>query len=260
MDKPTDIKAFKKWLKTELNHEIDSSYEYYYTTITDQLKTQFENTTFWRKLINERKEVNDKYLLRKGVNLLILEEQPLILIKSLDSVINKVFRKNILQNNNFPDPPQGGWITPENWFEKLNDIIRTTIIVKYLDGVQFLIDEMEAICRLFNLKYAFELEAREEGYYAAHYGVTIPLSFPDKNFQPIEKNFNIEIQVTTQLQEIIKTLLHKHYEQKRISIPTSNNYKWQWDHKSDEFAPNYLGHIVHYVEGMIIEIRDKENN
>ena len=33
---------------------------------------------------------------------------------------------------------------------------------------------------------------------------------------------------------------------------------WQWNYKSDEFAANYLGHILHYVEGMIIEIRDKK--
>ena len=34
--------------------------------------------------------------------------------------------------------------------------------------------------------------------------------------------------------------------------------KWQWDYKSDEFSANYLGHILHYVEGMIVEIREKQ--
>ena len=67
---------------------------------------------------------------------------------------------------------------------------------------------------------------------------------------------NEEIQVTTQIQEIIKTLLHKQYEEKR-KVNTPKDYKWQWDSKSPQFIPNYLGHIVHYVEGMIIEIRDK---
>jgi hypothetical protein len=28
-------------------------------------------------------------------------------------------------------------------------------------------------------------------------------------------------------------------------------------YKSDEFAINYLGHILHYLEGTIVEIRDK---
>ncbi|KKK63816.1 hypothetical protein LCGC14_2990500, partial [marine sediment metagenome] len=46
------------------------------------------------------------------------------------------------------------------------------------------------------------------------------------------------------------------YDQRRAERPTSN-VKWQWDYRSDEFAANYLGHILHYVEGMIIDVRDK---
>ncbi len=34
--------------------------------------------------------------------------------------------------------------------------------------------------------------------------------------------------------------------------------KWQWDYKGDEFATNYLGHILHYVEGMIMDVRERD--
>ena len=44
-------------------------------------------------------------------------------------------------------------------------------------------------------------------------------------------------------------------KRKRI---TKENVKWQWNYKGDEFTANYLGHILHYVEGMIMEIRDKQ--
>ena len=37
-----------------------------------------------------------------------------------------------------------------------------------------------------------------------------------------------------------------------------DDMKWQWDYKSDEFTANYLGHILHYVEGRIVELRDKQ--
>ena len=33
---------------------------------------------------------------------------------------------------------------------------------------------------------------------------------------------------------------------------------WQWDYTNDRFNTNYLGHIVHYVEGMIVQLRDKQ--
>ena len=68
---------------------------------------------------------------------------------------------------------------------------------------------------------------------------------------------SIEIQITTQLQEVIRKLLHKYYEDRRKRI-IEEDIKWQWNYKSDEFIANYLGHILHYVEGMIMEIREKQ--
>lgn len=67
----------------------------------------------------------------------------------------------------------------------------------------------------------------------------------------------IEIQITTQLQEVIRSLLHKYYEDRRKGVEAEGT-KWQWDYKSDEFVANYLGHILHYVEGMIMDIREKQ--
>ena len=66
----------------------------------------------------------------------------------------------------------------------------------------------------------------------------------------------VELQVTTQLQELIRSLLHVHYEKRRKEHEALEE-QWQWDYKSDEFATNYLGHILHYVEGMIVEVRDR---
>lgn len=258
MDKPKNEKEFIKWLKKELGFDINDKYKFYFDTVVNQLKVDFENSDFWQNLLNELAEINDKYLLNKKVHLLIPNNKPRVFVKSLNSVVIKAYRKNILNNDNFPEPPTSGWITPDNWFESLNDIIRTTITVKYLDGVQFLIDELKELAEIYQLSFDSSFEAREEGYYAAHSGIVKEFSIPDINFSPTKVRLNVEIQVTTQIQEIIKTLLHKHYEEKRkIELP--KDYKWQWDHKSPEFIPNYLGHIVHYVEGMIIEIRDKEN-
>ncbi len=69
-------------------------------------------------------------------------------------------------------------------------------------------------------------------------------------------NVPVEIQITTQLPEVIRKLMHKYYEEKRSKLNT--NTKWQWDYKSNEFSLNYLGHILHYIEGMIMEIREKQ--
>ncbi len=255
--KPTDIDEFKIWLKDELKYDLNEEYKYYYGTVVTQLKNNFENSDYWKCILKELPEMNDKYFLEKGVNLLVPNETPMIDIKSLDSLIIKAYRKNILNNTNFPDEPENGWVTPENWFESINDIIRTTIIVKYLDGVEYILNELENISLKYGFDFNSSFEAKEEGYYAAHTGVIFPCSVPNKNFAPIDKNVNIEIQITTQIQDVIKTLLHTHYEENRKKT-IAKDYKWQWDYKSPEFSSNYLGHIIHYVEGMIVEIRDKE--
>ena len=258
IQKPKDEKEFKVWLKKELGFEIDKQYEYYYDTVVQKLKNDFENSDFWKKIKNDLPELNDKYRIDKGVHLLIPSNIPIVHSKNLNSLIIKAYRKNILNNTNFPDPPNVGWITRENWFEKIKDIIRTTLTVKYLDGVEILINHIEEISKHYEFEFTSSFEAREEGYYAAHSGIVLPFSIPNHDFSPVKKNVIIEIQVTTQIQEIIKTLLHKHYEENR-KVLTPKDYKWQWDYKSPEFTSNYLGHIIHYVEGMIVEIRDKEN-
>jgi hypothetical protein len=34
--------------------------------------------------------------------------------------------------------------------------------------------------------------------------------------------------------------------------------KWQWDYECNEFAPNYIGHVLHYIEGAVMQIIKKE--
>lgn len=64
-----------------------------------------------------------------------------------------------------------------------------------------------------------------------------------------------ELRITTQLQEIIKQLLYTHYAKKRKE---KSDESWQWNYQSDEFSANNLGHILHYVEGMIMEVRENK--
>jgi hypothetical protein len=39
---------------------------------------------------------------------------------------------------------------------------------------------------------------------------------------------------------------------------TSSIEEISWNYRNDQFITTYLGHILHYVEGMIIEVRDRE--
>ena len=256
---PRNIDEYKKWLKEQHNISLDKKLEKYYDTATIYVKNNFLNSELWKNLIVNLKEFNDEYRIESKGYFLLLEPPETInlFIKPFNSLVDKSFRKNILKNKNFHEPPSNGWILPDNWFARINDIFRTTIVVKYLDGVEYILKKLRSYFEeKCGKKCKSHLEAREEGYYAAHLYFKNELEIPSIDFDTEIIEMSIEIQITTQLQELIRMLLHKYYEEKRLKKPSEVG-KWQWDYKSNEFATNYLGHILHYIEGMIMDIREK---
>ncbi len=256
IQRPKDISEYKKWLKDSHQVEISARTETYYNTGTSKAATDFSTSNFWKSLLSDLENINQEYYSSTNYYLLVERLPPELQTKPYESFLLKTFRQNVLSNSNWPEPPDSGWLLPENWFSRINDIIRTCFVVKYLDGVNFLAEKCakRATAALYDSRVDFE--AKEEGYYAAHFYVTFPCEVPREDWDTKDETISVEIQITTQLQEVIRRLLHKYYEQRRAERPTTN-VKWQCDYRSDEFAANYLGHILHYIEGMIMDVRDR---
>lgn len=253
---PQDIDMFIAWL--ERNHGYNRRvYGNYYKQAVLSLHRSLDSSSFWSDFEAFLRDVNIEYFQKFHYYLLDSLSRPKIDIKKLDSVILKAFRKNFLQNPIRPNEPEGGWILPQNWFYKLNDILRTTIVVKYLDGVTFFLDRLKSYAEEKGCEFVFDYEARENGYYAVHTGTRLQLAMPESNWEETIISLNLEIQITTQLQSLVKDLLHSYYEEDRKKI-SDVDLVWQWDYTNDRFNTNYMGHIVHYVEGMIVQLRDKQ--
>ncbi len=231
----------------------------HYESAAAKIKQDFDSSPFWQKLTKNLREYNDEYAVSMGYPLLVNREGlPELKVKPWRSFADKTYRENVVTNANWPEPPQDGWIVPDNWYTRIDDIVRTMIVVKYLDGVKFLVEKLKSLCgREFD---HCDWEAKEEGYYAAHLYIKEEFELPPFGFETVKASVRIEIQITTQIQEVIRKLLHKYYERKRSKVLDVPELIWQWDYESEEFMANYLGHILHYVEGMIMEIRDKEKN
>jgi hypothetical protein len=98
-----------------------------------------------------------------------------------------------------------------------------------------------------------------DGYYA------INSYFIGMNFEIIEQrngnilkiNSTIELQITTQIQDLMRGLLHNEYKKTRIQ---SDNDDWVWKYKEDKFSTAYLAHMLHFAEGMIMQIMEKNKN
>lgn len=254
--RPKDIAEYKKWLKESHQVEISARTKTYYDTVTLRAAADFCASDFWQSLLSHLGHINQEYYMSTNYYLLIGSSPPELQTKPFDSFLLKTFRQNVLSNSNWPEPPDSGWVLPKNWFSRINDTVRTYFVVKYLDGVNFLAEKCAERATAASYDSRVDFEAKEEGYYAAHFYVTFPCEVPRKDWDTKDETISVEIQITTQLQEVIRRLLHKYYEQRRAERPTPN-VKWQWDYRSDEFAANYLGHILHYVEGMIMDVRDK---
>src|SRR5207249_4030342 len=98
------------------------------------------------------------------------------------------------------------------------------------------------------------LEAKTEGYYAAHLEARSTFEIPRIDWDTQLVEISVELQITTQLQEVILSLTHKFYEERREREPKRDQVGWQWDYQSPEFSANYLGHVLHFIEGTIIEV------
>ena len=254
--KPTDENEYIKWMEEKFDVQNDLVKNNYSGNAPRMLE-RFKSGEFWKSLGVKLGDWDVEYYIKTGVHLFVECKLPEVVYKPYDSLINKAFRKNCLKNEHFPDHPEKGWVSPYTWFDDIHDIIRTSFVVKYLDGVKFLVQKMEQISKDVDCGFDCSYEAHDDGYYAAHVAIVMDMTILGMDWKETNHKIEIEIQITTGLQEMIKQLLHKFYEDnRRKEIP--KDYKWQWDYDSEQFVPNYLGHISHYLEGMIVEIRDKK--
>lgn len=256
--RPESIEDYKKWLLEVHNVKITNQTENYYNSVVNAVKVGFEKSDFWKKLTTNLKEYNDQYAIKTKYPLLVQIDIELV-TKPFKSFLEKTHRRNVLHNKNWPEPPSVGWMLEDNWFTESNDLVRTLIVVKYLDGVEFILKKLETLCEDCILENRKKLEAREDGYYAAHFYITQEFEIPTKIWNTVKLPLKIEIQITTQLQEVIRKLLHTYYAKQRISS-SFQDQSWKWDYKSNEFSASYLGHILHYIEGLIVETRERQKN
>lgn len=246
----------KRWIERKFldDYPIGGTEEIYYAA-TQKAKKSFEQSDFWQSLKNLLNEWQGEYSNRNGANLFSGAPKFEIVIKPFESTLDKCFRHNVLNNSGYPEiEPDGGWYEPDNWFEQIHDILRTQVTVKYMDGVTFLVEKLEELCVSCGLTNVCDFEAKPEGYYAVHFYIDEIVSIPISIKTNREITMRLEVQIFTQLQEVIRDQTHQAYTELRSQ--RSSTSKWQWNYTDRNFEQNYLGHLLHYVDGMVMKIRE----
>ncbi len=161
-DKPQDIEQYKKWLSTDHHVVVAERTTTYYDSVANKMLKDFSSSPFWTALIGELESISQEYYIATSYHLLSTDAPPELKVKPFDSFLLKTFRKNVLENSNWPDEPTEGWILPASWYTQINDIIRTLIVVKYLDGVHFLVDRIQSLLEDHDLAFEVDYEATEK--------------------------------------------------------------------------------------------------
>ncbi|WP_156652696.1 hypothetical protein [Methylobacterium sp. Leaf86] len=257
MPRPS-YEEYPAWLREQ--HEIDlaeARYKTHYEINSTSILAEVTGHKFVAEIDGVLNGANLDYRNTSNYQLLMSGAEISFQRKPFESVINKSYRKNIAFNRKFPKEPEDGWFLPSNWYSKCNDIIRGTLVTKYIDGPSFLAQKLVTHAESCNLQAEIDTMESDSGYYAYHFYTKIPV--PIVSFDLNSKEavpLSVEIQITTQLQEILRQLTHGFYEQLRIE-PNQDRRAWKWDVDSPRFQASYLGHTLHLLEGMIVQLKNR---
>lgn len=176
--------------------------------------------------------------------------------KPFRSTINKVYRHDIVYNRAFPDEPRDGFIKPSEIYEKIDDILRTRLVCKYMDGPKFVCEGLKTYCNAQDIVSHFRELSTDAGYYAWHFYFRAPAELMGDGKVEL-RDVWVEIQLTTQLAEVIGTLTHGLYEARRLEGRRNEPKDWKWDASSQQFRSTFLGHGLHLLEGLIQTFKDE---
>jgi ppGpp synthetase/RelA/SpoT-type nucleotidyltranferase len=245
--KPT-LEEYLPWLRGVTSLALDGTARQYEINAIVARDT-CQNHPFLTSIDGTLVEVAKEYEERTGAKLFSNARMQL-LTKSYDSALNKSYRENVIRNKRFPDPPRdGGWLLPDDWFGAFDDIVRCQLICRYLDGPKFVAERLDKAAKAAGLASRYDSVQHDRGYYAYHFYVTIPVDL-------INADVTVEIQLTTQLQEMVYDLTHGFYEELRIQeLAAQRGDAWKWEYRTPRFKAGYLSHTLHLLEGLIAEVR-----
>jgi ppGpp synthetase/RelA/SpoT-type nucleotidyltranferase len=261
MTKPT-LEEYPAWAKDTIGFDVsDEQFFRRYSSNTRLVKSEVESSESWSKFVDAVKMISDKYKFDTGYKLFSSDIFiPDLTIKPFNSVIEKTYRINILNNKKFPMPPfvdllnAQEWVTEDNIYRALNDIIRGRMVCRYMDGPEYFCSELNNILSKSTIVDHHSMET-DLGYYSWHFGIRFDREIMKPNGEIKPEAIRVEVQISTQLQEILSDLTHSFYENKRLA--GQSDPLWKWRPAEPKFQGVYFGHALHMIEGMLVQLKNQ---
>ncbi len=147
-------------------------------------------------------------------------------MKPFKSVFNKIFRKNVIFNRYYPNANKKGGVDVPNFYQEIDDLLRTRIVCKYMDGPKWVCDQLKQKLNEIGITVDVRELSTDQGYYAWHLYFQAPVQMWEGQLVRDRKIW-VEIQFTTQLSEVITSLTHDLYERRRDGrdFPEKDDWK-----------------------------------
>ena len=236
-------------LEVDLSGKIKTYFEQNLIVADNQVQAH----PFFVSIEDFLQQCDKDYFKEYSADLRMSQQAITLLKKPYESLVSKTYRHNIVENLNLPEEPPDGWLFPEESFQRVNDLIRTTIVCKYVDGPRFLAKKIDDYAKSLSLDCSYYSQQKDEGYYAYHFYVEIPIQIATLKYDPYDTKLSVEIQLTTQLQEVLYKITHQHYERNR-HIRKNDPSSWKWEVSSSRFKSGYLSHTLHLLEAIILGV------
>jgi hypothetical protein len=136
---------------------------------------------------------------------------------------------------------------------RIGDLVRTRIVCRYMDGVEFLANQLEAFSKEQSCCVRRKREGRLEGYFAQHVIIAQEVIYRLAGQREMVK-IHCEIQIASQMATSMWGAAHSLYEHARGS--DADPQAWQWNPKDPQFISSQLGHMIHLADGLLVQLRD----
>jgi ppGpp synthetase/RelA/SpoT-type nucleotidyltranferase len=256
-EKPKTVDEYVAWARDNLGANFGGPIKRQYENNQVVAASTVAKHPFFSGLSQFLNDVEAKYFSEQNHHLLMESDVHVFNLdhKSYASALDKVFRINVVHNKEWPAELSEGWLTHDNWFSRLDDILRGTIVCKYIDGPEILGRLLKTYADGCGVSCSLVSRQLDRGYYAYHFYVDIPVEIADLQYEAVNINLKVEIQLTTQLQEVMYKITHIHYTNERSKLDADRE-NWKWDVKSNRFKAGYIAHTLHLLEAIILELRD----
>jgi ppGpp synthetase/RelA/SpoT-type nucleotidyltranferase len=250
--------AYRAWFTTKFACNLVNERRRYAENASWRWEQLSRPGRVWPKLCTELQLVHDRHGTSSRFRLLTNRNTEHLKLdpKDFDELVDKTWRKNIVANAGAAkgQAPEGGWITHENWDERILDILRTTVTVRFLDGVKEVVDSITE----FAIREGVEFEPPDwqskVGHCAVHVVLRPEVEYRSAAGPDVVAALPIEIQVSTQLQDVACELTHPIYERRRLTNPDEWELEWSED---PHFVANHVPFGLHLVDGVILAERRK---